>query len=292
MHPGYYLPEDRARRIKNILESKDKFSIDDMKQMLLDVKSLNAPEMVKAIVEELKTVELSSEESDALNRLEKWDGTYEGQMVEPTIFIKLLYHILHEGMSDELKELFDSFNGTHLMKRSLQPLIANNESKWWDDISTTEVEGRKEIFKKAFITTISELNTQFGTDINQWMWKKAHILEHPHSLGTVATLRSFFNVGPFGVSGSTEVINNLQFKMSGDGIYEILAGPSQRRIVNFANLASDSWNILPTGQSGNPLSIHYKDQAEMYVKGEYRRQLMKKEEVEASARYRVAFQPK
>lgn len=95
--------------------------------------------------------------------------------------------------------------------------------------------------------------------------------------------------GGKGVSGSTKVINKLQFKLYGDGIYEILAGPTQRRIVNFVNLASDSWDMLPTGHSGKPLSIHYKDQAEMYLKGEYRRQLMKKEEVEASAMYRVAF---
>ena len=38
-------------------------------------------------------------------------------------------------------------------------------------------------------------------------------------------------------------------------------------------------SILPTGQSGNPFSKHYQDQADMYNKGEFRKMKMNKKEI-------------
>jgi penicillin amidase len=34
-------------------------------------------------------------------------------------------------------------------------------------------------------------------------------------------------------------------------------------VIDFSDI-ENSWNVLPTGQSGNPLSPHYNDQAEIY----------------------------
>ena len=55
-------------------------------------------------------------------------------------------------------------------------------------------------------------------------------------------------------------------------------GPSTIRIVEFSDV-ENSWSILPTGQSGNPLSAHYRDQAEMYNAGKFRKMKMNKEEI-------------
>jgi penicillin amidase len=37
-------------------------------------------------------------------------------------------------------------------------------------------------------------------------------------------------------------------------------------VIDFSDI-ENSWNVLPTGQSGNPLSPHYNDQAEIYNAG-------------------------
>ena len=42
-----------------------------------------------------------------------------------------------------------------------------------------------------------------------------------------------------------------------------------RRVVDFSDL-NNTQMILPTGQSGNVNSIHYKDQARLYHGGGYR----------------------
>ena len=49
-------------------------------------------------------------------------------------------------------------------------------------------------------------------------------------------------------------------------------------IIDFSDIENSS-SILPTGQSGNPFSKHYKDQVEMYNKGEFRKMKLNKDEI-------------
>ena len=144
----------------------------------------------------------------------------------------------------------------------------------------------------AFEKTMSELMAQLGNDPQKWRWGQVHTLEHGHSFAAVPSLKKYFNVGPFPVTGNTETINNLMSPLQPDGTYEVMAGPSTRRIVDFADVARNSWSILPTGQSGNVLSEHYSDQATMYAKGEFRRQLMDKEEIISVAKAHTEFRVK
>jgi penicillin amidase len=39
---------------------------------------------------------------------------------------------------------------------------------------------------------------------------------------------------------------------------------------------------LPTGQSGNPFSKHYEDQAQKYLDGEFVKMMLNKDEIRAS----------
>lgn len=279
--PGYYLPEDRARRIKNLLANDKKWSVEDVKSMMLDVTSDNSPEVVRTILEAIDSKLVnSSNEEEALRILANWNGNYALDAVAPTIYNKLLYKIQESIFVGKIgQQSFDGYMKTHLMKRSFQPLFANDSSVWWDDPNTEEVETRSQIMTAALTEGLLELENQFGKDMSQWQWSKAHTLEHNHVLGSVALLRSYFNVGPFSVPGTNEVINNYLFRFSADGNYKTYGGPSTRRIVDFADVENNSWSILPTGNSGNIFSPHYSDQALMYVQGKFRKQLMNKEEI-------------
>jgi hypothetical protein len=57
-----------------------------------------------------------------------------------------------------------------------------------------------------------------------WTWNKVHVVEYEHALGKVALLRRIFNVGPFEVSGSNEVINNQMFDYTNESKYVVKEG--------------------------------------------------------------------
>ena len=138
-----------------------------------------------------------------------------------------------------------------------------------------------EIFTTAFHQCIAELENQFGNELNEWTWEKAISVSHKHAFDKVASLRGFFNVGPFVTNGGNEVINNQLFSINKTGIYNVVAGPSTRRVIDFSDI-ENSLAIIPTGQSGNVFSKHYKDQSQKYLDGEFVKMMMNQDEIEKS----------
>lgn len=191
---------------------------------------------------------------------------------------------------DELQlPQFEEFLATHMSKRVLPPILNKPNSVWWDDSTTSEtVETQAIIVQKAFEKTIRSLEKDFGANAANWTWNKVHTLEHGHPIGEVAALRSFFNVGPFEVHGSRELINNLSFGYTADGFFKVGSGPSTRRVVDFSDV-ENSMSILPTGQSGNPFSKYYSDQAELFQHGKFRKMMMNETEIKSKAASKLTF---
>lgn len=291
-YPGYYLPEDRAKRITQLLDSKSDWDESSVSKMINDNTSAVAPEVVKKLISNLNLKSLSKTENEAIHILKSWKGSNNLNDAAPTIYNKWIYLYLKNTFQDELgDEAFKQFLGTHVMKQIVARQISNENSPWWDDITTKNIkETRNQILEKSFAEAIVVLEKQLGNSPSDWKWEKVHSVEYQHPIGKVAALRPFFNVGPFEVSGSNEVINNQFFDFGDDGFYKVKGGPSSRRVIDFSDI-ENSLGILPTGQSGNPFSAHYADQAELYNTGKFRKmKLNKKEIVESSTK--LVFYPK
>ena len=289
LYPGYYPPEDRAMRLKQLLSSKNKMDAQDFKNIATDVTSTKEAGVMSNFIEVLKetidTNKLTPLHKQALQEIINWKGEHTIENKGATIYYKLLYHILKLSMEDELGEKdFEEFLSTEFFKNSYPKLFKVKNSVWWDNILTKDkIETRNEIFTSAFFTTITELENQLGANISAWKWGAVHTTEFPHPLGQVSLLRRFFNVGPFPSPGGTETVNNSGFHLNSEGIYKATFGPQMRIIVDFADV-NRSESILPTGESGNFMSPYYDDQAKMYINGEYRKQLMDKSEIIKSSR--------
>ncbi|MFV5691181.1 penicillin acylase family protein [Flavobacterium sp. LT1R49] len=280
LYPGYYLPEDRAKRITQLLNSKSDWDKKSVSKMIFDNTSSVAPEVVATLISSVNYNTLSKNEKEAIDILKIWNGSNNLGDVAPTIYNKWVYLYLKNTFEDELGEVnFKQFLITHIMKQIIAKQMANAASLWWDNIASKNIkETRSQILSQSFKEAITDLEKQLGNAVPAWTWNKVHTLEHQHPLGKIEALRKFFNVGPFEVSGSNEVINNQMFGFSENGNYKVSAGPSTRRIIDFSDI-ENSWSILPTGQSGNPLSAHYSDQAVLYNAGKFRRMRLNKEEI-------------
>ncbi|RED24497.1 penicillin amidase [Flavobacterium cutihirudinis] len=280
LYPGYYLPEDRAKRISSLMDAKADWDKEAISKMIYDNTSPTAPVTVQNLILSLNSEKLSAEEKQVLEVLKSWKGTTNLEDVAPTIYNKWIYLYMKNTFEDELgKDNFDLFLGTHIGKQVIARQVANENSVWWDDIKTKNIkETRTIIVSKSFHEAVASLQKQLGDKITDWNWGKVHTVEHEHPLGKIAALRKLFNVGPYESPGSNEVINNLFFGFNEEGKYYVKGGPSTRRIVDFSDI-ENSWSIIPTGQSGNPFSKHYSDQAVMYNEGKFRKMKLNKEEI-------------
>tara|TARA_R110000868_G_scaffold32697_5_gene119089 strand:+ start:699 stop:3092 length:2394 start_codon:yes stop_codon:yes gene_type:complete len=292
LYPGYYLPENRGKRIVELLVPKNDWDITSASEMITDVISSVEPEIITNLAKLLDVSLLSENGLMAIDSLKMWRGDYELSSIEATIYNRWIYYFLENTFEDELgDELFNQFLSTHFMKRLIAPLSKDEDSVWWDDVSTTDVnESMVDIVNISFMEAVASLEKDFGNNLDYWRWERVHTIEHGHPIGQIAALRSFFNVGPYPVHGTREVINNLAFSYDDTGYYKTTSGPSTRRIIDFSDV-ENSISILPTGQSGNPFSEHYRDQAEMYVNGEFRKMMMNKEEIQKSKEI-LTFKPK
>ncbi len=279
LYPGYYLPEDRAERIVDFLEAKNDFTKEDVMEMIFDVKSNITPKVVQELANVIASENLSQKEQEVLNNLQEWNGDYYKESTAPTIYNRFLYEFLSATYKDEMGEAYSQFLNTHLQKRMILPQISRENSIWWDDIATEKKETRKDVLKKAFQKTVSFLEKQLGEEISSWTWNRVTSLEHKHAIGEVKLLRKYFNVGPFQIDGGNEVINNQLFKLDSTGYYKVTAGPSTRRVIDFSDV-ENSMSILPTGQSGNVFSPHYKDQAEKFINGKFIKMVMNPNEIQ------------
>lgn len=283
-YQGYYLPQDRAKRITQLLNSKEKWDKNDFTKMLVDNVSTESVRITKNALASINTKGFSKNELKAYELLWTWGGGSDVKLVAPTIYNKFIFHYLKNTFHDEMGDIgFKQFLKTHIMKQTIVFQINDELSVWWDNVKTPNVaETNSSIITQSFRQAVKSLESQLGKNINDWNWGKVHHVEYKHPLGSVKLLQPFFNVGIFSIAGQNEVINNTMFEFSDEPILQVKAGPSTRRIVDFSDV-ENSLSILPTGQSGNPMSKHYNDQAQMYIDGKFRKMKMNKKEIMASS---------
>ena len=279
LYPGYYLPKDRALRITQLLDAKHNWNKQSVSEMITDNTSAVVPAIVQGLLQQVDANRCSEQEKIALALLKKWKGNSDIKEVAPSIYNKWITHYLQNTFEDELgTNRFASFLSTHILRQIIEPQLANEQSPWWDNVHTQTKETRAQILSLSFHQAIHDLEKQFGTGPTYWTWGKVHQVTFEHPLGKVALLSKLFNVGPFPVAGTSEVINNLLFTPEVQPVFQVKAGPSTRRVIDFSDI-ENAWSILPTGQSGNPYSAHYADQTALYVQGKFRKMKLNKQEI-------------
>ncbi len=278
-YPGYYLPQDRFLRITELLKQKEKWNLDELKAIQADVYSLSDHHLAGLLAKELENH--CPEQKDYIHLLKNWDGQYTRQAAAPTLYNKLLFHLLRLTLTDEIgEEDFLKILDWYAFKDGIPKLLQDPSAPWWDNINTADIaETRDMLLCQALNQSIEELNAQLGTEPDSWKWERVHTLTHQHLLGQQKPLDKFFNVGPFPVEGGNAVPLKMEYALNPQGLYPAKTGPALRILIDFAQ-PDQSLSINPTGQSGHFMSPHYSDQAEIYVNKQYRRQISSRKELQ------------
>lgn len=283
----WFMPPHRIERIREMLEAKEKLSVDDFKSMHADLHSKLVDDILKDILGELKQLEdLSKPEKAALGLLMSWEGELTKDSAAASVFEKMLYYLVKNLIQDELGErLLDEFLGSQaLYINLLMKTFRAKQSLWCDDINTADIEENfSQIVQKSFRDSVQDLVINRGKNPDDWKWGKIHKLYLDHPIGSVKILDRVFrlNRGPFPVGGSYHTICPFFYSFRS---FQSRSGASHRHIYSLANW-DESWTVIPTGVSGVPSSPHYCDQTSLYLENLYHNDYISRDLIEKFAFY-------
>ena len=237
----------RAARIREMVQAGGPFTADDVRRMQMDTLDLFArwgKDLAARAAE-------AAGRPDLARMLRAWDGTAGADRVEPSLFY-VWYRVLQRlTLEDETGGLPPAM--------VFQRWLRAGDSPWCDDTRTSEREDCAALSARAMREAIPK--------VEGLKWGRLHRTLSAHALGGVQLLSRVLglNIGPAPRAGSPFTVNVASFGARPPFLNTHAA--SFRHVVDLGDIGR-SGMILTTGESGNPVSRHYRDQVARWWNGE------------------------
>ena len=240
---GDFAAHYRSTQIRWALQKKDQWSAHQMIDIQKDVYSAFSAFLAAQIVAAYDTKKPGPR--DAIDLLRGWSGQMEKGTAAPMI-VALTYEELRKTVANcAAPGIADQYTfpmGVPVIEK----LLRERPVGWFQDYDQLLLDS----LKKA-IAAGEEIQ---GSKISRWDYGQSNELRLPHPvLSQLPLIGKYFNIGPVPMSGSGTTIKQTTHRL----------GPSMRMAVDLADLDNSTQNIT-IGESGMPLSWHYRDQWSAY----------------------------
>ena len=263
-------PPSRILRLRESLSKNELFSVEDFGRLQNDTFSHMARELTPYILAALRdnTADIPEQES-VIEYFSNWNFSLAEEDITTTIFqeffVKLLENMFRDEMGDDI--LHDFLILATIPLRATTKLIVEGTSSWFDDVATAQVETRDAIIRKSMRDAVLALQASRGNEMKTWRWGDLHTVTLKHPLGLIKPLDKLFNIGPFPYKGGSTALISGEYSFNNP--FEVTVGASFRQIVDLAN-PGKALRVLPSGQSGQVLHPHFKDQTHLWLNGALR----------------------
>jgi penicillin G amidase len=284
----------RASRLHHALSSNPKLGVSSATRLQNDIENVAAERVLAGVDSAIKAGRASNSNAAALQALEQlrtWDRKVDGRPVVALYeaFEDALWRrTFMDEMGDELFDRFYEWAGAE-RPSGLYAIIDDASSTWFEDISTIDRrESRDDIYLLAARDAVDRLERDYGEQ-KHWNWGKMHAAHFAHPLSAGGyPLRLLFDRGPTELAGDGTTVMRVSYnRMRPFVAWEV---PSWRQVLDVGDW-DDSKVVLPTGQSGHPLSPNYFDQNAMWREGHYRSQPFTRAAVDAARVHRLFLVP-
>jgi penicillin G amidase len=257
----------RLARILELLAQRTDWDVEKVQRMQLDELSIPWRDM-KQVVLEVKAS--NADTAVALRLLEGWDGTVSSDSPAATVFELFVAEmaqrvarakaprsaewVLGLGFGQLLPYTSFSYRRVgHLVN-----LLRNPSEDWFGHSWGEEI-------AEALGSVVKTLRSKWGEDPNGWAWGRIRPVVLKHPVGEQKPMDRVFNIGPINWGGDSNTIAQTSVDPL-DPTSNPAFISSLRMVADVGNWEGCRW-ILPSGQSGNPLSPHYEDQLPMWKAG-------------------------
>ncbi len=246
--PGY-----RAARIEHLLAAHSRHDAATFRTIQLDT-------VVAGLSDRLALFDAARFKTLPCARaLAGWDGSFDTASTGATAFARFWSRVLDQVYRPHVPQVTFGVGVTQL--QSLEAILENPDSGWWDDPGTRIVERRDDRLP-ALLDGICDDAEDWGSV------HRAHF-EHPlFSASGIPLLEGWGSLSPIATFGGVGTVSIGRWN-EGSGNYAPRHIPAYRFIHDLAR--PHAWSINSTGQSSHPASPHYADQTHRWAQGKYRR---------------------
>ncbi len=249
---GYFFT-NRIISIFHLLQSQDRFSPDDMRQFQMDVTDRY---LLRFADEAARILELI-EESSMADSIRQWDGSSDVDSRQTAILNVFKTQFKQMTFQDELGGFY-----SQVPDRWIECIGQIDSAGWFDDVVTEDVvESYDDIAMAAMEEALASANGKV------WGQMQSLTMQHPLSMIPVLSGLLGLQIGPEPWPGSAGTLRASFYRQAGDDMFETMAGPSWRFVVDFADVDAATM-VLPSGNSGNPMSDHFRDFYPLWKAGE------------------------
>lgn len=248
----YFISRDwdvpyRATRITQMLAADKTLSPGASEKMQADTLSLMARQLLPLLT---RITPPDDNARAALDLLRHWDLRMDGDRPEPLILTAWLRDFAHTIFFNRLGAAAADY---WALKPAVLLDILTKHQDWCGD------EPCDKRLATALDTALGRLRRDYGPDMEAWKWGRAHIAEFPNPLiERIPLLKDWLKVAISG-QGGVDTVNVGPISVRDDAHPFVQRFGAGLRIVTDLADPAGSRMITAPGQSGNPLSPHYRD---------------------------------
>lgn len=266
----WWEPSSRAERLHQALSQFDEYDVRDAQFLQQDIISPYAKKMLADIVPILQTKRkyLPKDADSVLTLLQRWDGLMGAGKWQPAVFSLFHDELIRSTFADDMGErLFRQYSFiANVPVRKIAELLQDKKSIWFDDKKTAHKEDRDEIVFQSFVRAVRRAKSiAVNGSVFSAEYGSIHKVSLLHIFSSNPLLDKIVTHGPFETGGSSTTLNNGEWRVF-DPFKQVL-GASMRFIADMED--SVVYTVVPGGISGEPLSAHYSNQIQLWLKGGY-----------------------
>lgn len=246
---GRFAPPYRVQQIRARLGSKEKWTPEQMMGVQRDVYSAVHYFVAQQVVIAWDRQRNGRPElAEAVDQLRKWNGQMYRGMAAPMLASRI-YEQLRKLIADASAGGLTDPLLAQISPQAVEKILRERPGGWFPDWDAVLV--------RALVGAFDDGARSQGSSVSRWNYGQSQPLRIANLVvGRLPLIGKYFNIGPAPMSGSPWSV--LQFNGR--------LGPSLRMTVDLGALDRSTIN-LATGESGQPLSSHYKDQWESFYSG-------------------------
>ena len=246
---GNFAPPYRVNQIRARLSARKNWQPSDMLTVQTDVYSSFSKFLAGQLVAAYDKRHIKDPSlEDAVALLRSWNGQMDRNLAAPFLITLAFQHArtaIARNAAPGASQAYEFGMASAVIER----LLRGRPGGWFDNYD--------EMLLRVLVDAVEEGQRMQGRDVRHWQYGAYLRLTITHPvIHQIRWLGKYFDIGPVPMSGSSFTVKQTTLRLA----------PSMRMTADLGNWDHSLLNIL-TGESGQILSSHYRDQWPSYYAG-------------------------